>query len=66
MVDIIPETLKPGGRYNATEAAALLGCNRTSIYRWTQKGLLHPKPHRTSGWPMYRGSELIALHGGKP
>lgn len=64
MVDVLPDEVRPGGLYNGTRAAKLLGVARSTLWRWTREGLIRPRMHSVTRVPMYRGCDLIALHRG--
>ena len=50
----------PDGRYNTVETAALLGINRTTLWRVTNAGKLRPGFDRHTGQARYRGRDIIA------
>ena len=50
------------GKYSMTEAAALLGKDRKTIYRWRKLGLLKTKFHRYNKMPFIFGREILRFY----
>lgn len=53
--------IDPRGKYSETQAARLLGVNRSTLYRWKRLGYIKPRPQRHNGWPRYLGRDLLTL-----
>lgn len=47
------------GRYSTTEAASLLGVNRSTLSRWLERGVIKCGYRRHNNRRFYEGSELI-------
>lgn len=62
MTAVLPDNLKPQGLYNESEAARLLGVNRSTLQRWRQAGKIKVRYRRINGLPVYRGADLIAKY----
>ena len=50
------------GHYCMTEAAALLGVDRKTIYRWRKIGYLKTKKHRFNNRPFILGRDILKLY----
>lgn len=58
------EKVKPGGWYSRKIAAEELEVNTSTIWRYVQKGYLHPRiPKVGPKLPKYSGKEIIRLKG---
>lgn len=58
MVNELPKSLNPAGRYNTSEAARLLGVDRHTIMRWTKDG--HIRASASNGRrKRYKGADII-------
>lgn len=49
------------GRYSINEVTAMLGINRSTLRRYTDKGLIRCGRWRTNGRPFYTGKEIMRL-----
>ncbi len=49
------------GRYSMTEAAALLGVDRKTIYRWRKSGYLKSHKRRMNDRPFLFGREILKI-----
>lgn len=49
------------GQYSITEAAALLGKDRTTLWRWQKIGFLKVKRRRYSKLPFVQGREILRI-----
>jgi predicted site-specific integrase-resolvase len=50
------------GKYTLTEAAALLGKDRRTLYNWRKLGYLKTKQHRYTKRPFVLGREILRLY----
>ena len=50
------------GMYSITEAAVLLGKDRTTLYRWKKIGFLKVKRHRFNKMPFILGREILRIY----
>ena len=48
----------PAGRYEARQAAAILGVSTDTLYRYTAAGYLHPTTRKANGRQTWTGAEL--------
>lgn len=53
--------IDPNGRYSVYQAAAALGVNPTTVYRYINRGILKPRRHAATGFIRFLGSELLRL-----
>ena len=49
------------GHYSVTEAAAILGVDRKTIYRYRQNGYMKEKHHRYNKRPFVTGREILKI-----
>ncbi len=57
MTNNIPQ-VNDSGRYGIVATCAALQIDRTTLWRYTKKGLIRPTFHKT-GTKFYKGSEII-------
>lgn len=51
----------PDGRYSINEVTALLGISRSTLRRYTDKGVVKCGRRRTNGRPFYTGRAVLQL-----
>lgn len=49
------------GRYSINEVTALLGISRSTLRRYTDKGIVKCGRRRSNGRPFYTGRDIIQL-----
>jgi len=55
----VPPAVHPKGKYGTNETCALLGINRTTLWRYTKRGLICCKISGVSGRLYYLGSDIM-------
>lgn len=58
-----PESINPRAKYNQKDAAALLGKDVSTLYRWNKSGKFCPKWDKRLKRYVYEGSALRSLVG---
>lgn len=53
--------IDPMGKYNETDAAKLLGVDRSTLYRWRKKGYIKVCTKCKTKKPRYKGSDLLRV-----
>ena len=48
-------------RYSVREVTQMLGISRSSLYRYTEKGVIKCGRRRTNGRPFYTGRSVLQL-----
>lgn len=48
-------------RYSVREVTQMLGISRSSLYRYTEKGIVKCGRRRTNGRPFYTGRSVLQL-----
>jgi len=51
----------PEGRYSVKEVTQMLGISRSTLYRYTEKGIVRCGYRRTNGRPFYTGRSVLQL-----
>lgn len=51
----------PDARYSVREVTQMLGISRSTLYRYTEKGIVKCGRRRTNGRPFYTGRSVLQL-----
>ena len=62
MVAVLPPSIQPDGVYKPGKAAELLGISTTTLWRYTQQGLVRRHTRPGGKMTLYTGRDIIHLH----